>query len=127
MNIHNLKKDLGIKACECFLFGHAILGCDTTSSVFGVGKGTALKLITTDTNFQKYAAESTKMEIEEAVQAALMTIYNNGKYHNIDKLRYKRFCRKVATSSLFVHPKVLPPTASASKYHSFRVYLQVQN
>ena len=68
-NIHNLKKDLGIKACECFSFGHAILGCDTTLSVFGVGKGTALNLITTDANFQKYAAESTKMEIEGAVQA----------------------------------------------------------
>ncbi len=32
----------------------------------------------------------------------------------------------IATSTRFVQPENLPPTSSAAKYHSLRVYLQVQ-
>lgn len=129
-NIQNLKKDVGNEVCKYLLFGHAILGCDTTSSIFGVGKGIALKLIIKNKNFRKQAAIfsnefSSKKEIEEAGQAALLIVYG-GKHANIDRLRHEKFSQKVATSSVFVHPQVLPPTASATKYHSFRVYLQVQ-
>ena len=42
-NIKLTKRILGECVCENIPFGHALLGCDTTSRVFGIGKGVALK------------------------------------------------------------------------------------
>ena len=36
-------------------FDHAIAGCDTTSRLFGIGKGTPLKKLKSDPNFKKQA------------------------------------------------------------------------
>ena len=43
-NIKHTKSSrvLGARVCENILFGHALLGCDTTSRVFGIGKGALL-------------------------------------------------------------------------------------
>ena len=51
----------------------------------------------------------------------------NGKAESLDRLRYTRFCENVASSTSQVQPTALPPTSSSAYYHSFRVYLQVQN
>ena len=40
--IQDVKAKLGISACIRLLFAHAILGCDTTSRLHGLGKGIAL-------------------------------------------------------------------------------------
>ena len=42
-DIHHLQNHLGNDMCRNILFLHAILGCDTTSKVYGLGKGIALK------------------------------------------------------------------------------------
>lgn len=42
-NINWLKKELGPETCSLLPFVHAITGCDTTSRLFGVGKGAALR------------------------------------------------------------------------------------
>ena len=44
----------------------------------------------------------------------------------LDSLRHKRFCEKAAPKTSHIKPQSLPPTSAAAKYHSFRVYLQVQ-
>ena len=44
-NIHAVKKQLGPDICSSILFLHAILGCDTTSQLHGIGKGNSLKKI----------------------------------------------------------------------------------
>ena len=36
---------LGSETCQSILFLHAFLGCDTTSSLFGIGKGLSLKCL----------------------------------------------------------------------------------
>ena len=41
--IKQCKALLGSKLCEHLLFMHAILGCDTTSHLFGLGKGIVVK------------------------------------------------------------------------------------
>ena len=41
--IKQTKELLGPKVCDNLLFIHAILGCDFTSRLFGIGKGMALK------------------------------------------------------------------------------------
>ena len=42
-NIHAVKKQLGPYICSSILFLQAILGCDTTSQLHGIGKGNSLK------------------------------------------------------------------------------------
>ena len=42
---------LGRKLCDNLLFVHAISGCDTTSRLFGLGKGVAVKKIENDPVF----------------------------------------------------------------------------
>ena len=41
--------------CDHILFIHAILGCDVTSRLFGLGKGLAVKRINTDVKFCQQA------------------------------------------------------------------------
>ena len=44
----------------------------------------------------------------------------------MDDLRFRRFCEKTTTSTSSVQPRSIPPTSAALKYHSLRVYYQVQ-
>ena len=43
VSIHSSVRKLGMELCENILFIHALLGCDTISSVLGIGKGVSLK------------------------------------------------------------------------------------
>ena len=43
-DIHNLPKHLGANVCQNILFIHANLGCDTTSKLYGYGKGVGITL-----------------------------------------------------------------------------------
>ena len=54
-------------------------------------------------------------------------IYNEkNKNYNLNDLRLKKFEQNVIKSVKSVTVQKLPPTNSAAKYHSFRVYDQVQ-
>ena len=44
---------------------------------------------------------------------------------SLSSLRYSYLCKKVAAAKTFVTPERLPPTDSATKYHSRQTYLQV--
>ncbi len=130
-NIKHVQTILGKKTCNNLLFAHAILGCDTTSRVFGLGKGVALKYIHTDSCFIKKATvfsdeKSTEDSIIHAGEAALVCLYKVKPGETLDELRLQWFHQKVATSTSFVKPEHLPPTSSAAKYHSLRVFHQVQ-
>ena len=50
-NIKYLQRVLRRAVCNNLMFAHAILGCDTTSRVFSMGKGHALKHIRSDNHF----------------------------------------------------------------------------
>ena len=122
---------LGRAVCNTMLFAHAILGCDTTSRVFGMGKGLALKHIRSDKHFitqaEVFLQENAKLaDISGAGEAALVCLYTGAVGDTLYTLRLLRFHQKVATSTCVVQPENLPPTSSAAKYHSFRVYIQVQ-
>ena len=43
-NIHEAKEAIGEEMYYCILSLHAFLGCDTTSGIFGIGKGKAVEL-----------------------------------------------------------------------------------
>lgn len=127
-NINEVKLILGQNVCDSLPFLHAITGCDTSSRLFGVGKGIALKHMTDKLykQAQIFSRVATKEEIISAGETSLVILYSGKEDQPLDKLRYNIFCEKVAKSTSFVQPHTLPPTSAAAKYHSFRVYLQCQ-
>ena len=129
-NIQETKESLGEDVCVNILFIHAILGCDTTSHMYGIGKGKALKKFQSSVEFRQAAAtfhtrDANKADIIAAGEKALLCLLN-AKEEDLDKTRYRRFCQKVATCTSAVEAKSLPPTSTAWKYHSMRVYLQIE-
>ena len=131
-DIKKVKNILGEQICACLLFVHALLGCDTTSRVHGIGKPAALKKILTSDYFHTLAQTmnrgpgTPKEEIIAAGEQALVCLYNGKPGESLDALRYARFQEKVARSSKYVEAKNLPPTAAAMKYHTLRVFFQME-
>ena len=128
-NIKEVKTKLGTFVCKHMPFLHAFLGCDTTSRLFGIGKGSIIKKFRENKSLQQAAIvfdnpNATQTQIDQAGEAAFVVMYNGKKSDTLDGLRYKKYCDKVATSLTQVDPKVLPPTSASAKFHSRRVFLQ---
>ena len=129
-NVKSMKRQLGAAVCENILFIHAVLGCDMTSRLYSLGK---LKKFTTSTLFQaqspQFLTEDESPDVvETAREKVLVSLYKSKPDERLDSLRYncKGFCEEVAVKSSKVRPQTLPPTSAAARYHSWRVYLQVQ-
>ena len=56
----------------------------------------------------------------------LVEVYGGKASESLEALRHRRFCEKTANRTTAVKVKILPPTSSAPKFHSLRVYYQVQ-
>ncbi len=117
-DIKAVKQALGSEICTNVLFLHAILGCDTTFHLYGIGKGASLKKFKSSRHFREKAKvfnaeSSTHMDIAAAREEVLVSLYNGKQNERLDVLRYKRFCEKVATSVSHVHPQTLPPSSAA--------------
>ena len=129
--INEIKKDLGEDVCRHLFFIHALLGCDTTSSIYGIGKGASLKKFVNSEHFRQQALvfdnlASTVDEVKTAGENALVCLYGGKPGQTLDQLRYQRYLEKLACKSKSIQPQSLPPTSSAVKYHSLRVYLQIR-
>ena len=62
----------------------------------------------------------------KAGEQALLCLNNGSAKDNFDSLRYERYSEKVKKSSKQVKATCsLPPTSAAARYHSPRVYFQV--
>ena len=72
------------------------------------------------------AMSVTQSDVIAAGEQALMILYNGEPEESLDAWRYKLFTEKVATNTTCVLPQTLPPTSAAAKYHSLRVYFQIQ-
>lgn len=131
LNIGHARDVLSDDVSSNILFAHAILGCDTTSRVFGVGKGVSLCLVQESDTFRVQASifqkqSATKEEIAAAGEKAMIQIYKGKEADSLNDLRLKRFYSKVTDSKTAIHPRNLPTTSSSAMFHSFRVYHQVQ-
>ena len=120
-NITYVQRVLGRAVWNNMLFAHAILICDTTSRVFSIGIGLAIKHIRSDNHFITRAElflqeNATLADISSAGEASLVCLYTRAVGDTLDILRLQRFHQKVATSTRFMQPKHLPPTSSAAKY-----------
>lgn len=107
------------------LFAHAILGCDTKSRRFGLGKGFVVNKLRNDVAFRQQAEVFMKpgQNVENITQAgekALVALYGGDIHLGLDTLKYRRFCDKVMKGNVHVEPQTLPPTAAAARYHSRR-------
>jgi len=60
-----------------------------------------------------------------AGERAFVHLYNGKKTDDLNKLRLVGYQQKLSSSTSQIMAKALPPTASAAKLHSYRVYLQV--
>ena len=81
---------------------HAVLECDTTSHLCGIGKGTFLKKFKSSIHFREQAkvfdAQSAFPEnVIVAGLQALVCLYNGKPAEGLDLLSFTRFCEKVAT------------------------------
>ena len=65
-------------------------------------------------------------QVVRAGEKAVLVLYGGKPGTNLNRLRYQRFCEKTAAKTTHLQAEVLPPTSAAAKYHSLRVYLQVQ-
>lgn len=80
-SIQKSKQLLDPRVSRHILFLHAVLGCDTTSRLFGLGKGLVPKKITSDPVFLKQAEvfnreeDVTQQDIIEAGEKALVCLY----------------------------------------------------
>ena len=120
------------KVCDNLLFIHAILGCDSTSCLFGLWKGLALKKGRTDSDFLKQAKVFSQSKervgkgtIIAAGEKALVSLYWGDKDESLNMLRHRRFCEKVSKATSPVEPQTLPPTSAAVKFHSLRMFYQM--
>ena len=127
----SVKTKLGTELCSNVFFIHALLGCDTTSRVFGIGKGSALKKFVDCSYFREQASvfnrtNASREDIIEAGERALVSLLNGRRGEKLDYLRYRKYCEKLANRKVQVQPQNLPPTSAAAEKHSLRVYLQVR-
>ena len=131
-NIKATKQILGPDLCNHILFIHALLGCDITSRLYGIGKGISLRKFKASSTFREQAKvfdtnSASLHDVVDAGEKALIIVYNGKLTDTLDSLRHQRFCEKVASKRSHVKPQALPPTSAAAKYHSLRVYLQSKN
>ena len=98
------QSELGADICNNILFIHAILGCDTISRLYGLGKGLSLKRFTSSPLFRDKAEQFCKkdaVDVIDAGEAALMRLYSGKEGDYLDGLRYAKFCDKVATNTAY--------------------------
>ena len=113
------KQLLGQDVCDNILFIHAILGCDVTSRLFGLGKCLTVKRIKSDFQLCQQAKVfnqigQAKEDIIVAGERALVSLYGGAKEEGLDVLRYRQFCDKISKGTSHVEPRTLPPTSVAA-------------
>ena len=107
---------------------HALSGCDTVSQMYGIGKGTVLKVIRSRNPLNKLGKISARMDevIEESVRF-VAACYGSRERTNMSAARYDIWTSKMANKKLTTAPqlKTLPPTTEAFDEHVHRAHFQV--
>jgi hypothetical protein len=102
------------------LFIHGLLGCDTTSSIYGFGKGMplALKNVSLCRRLFKEAdifldPTANINDVRQAGESAMAIVFGAKSRTSLNDLRYQLFCKKIAKKNKYVQPCTLPPTSAA--------------
>ena len=130
-DIRSIREIMGTDNCKFLLFLHALTGCDTTSRIFGIGKQSTFQRLMKDSSPLRSCAvafctpHQPHTVIEKSGKEAMMTLFGGKEPDSLTSLRHKLLSTKIVSAKSFVKPDKLPPTESATKFHSLRVYLQV--
>jgi hypothetical protein len=129
INIGRIQQIIGPTACRSILVSHALGGCDTTSAMFGVGKGTVYNQFKNDernrVNFDVMQCPSaTAEEVSHAGIQLMIDVYGGKSVDTLQDLRYSNYCRQVSSSLRGLQPERLPPSHNAAYYHVLRVHYQ---
>ena len=127
-----IQQHFGPPICRVLLCIHALLGCGTTSRLYGIGKAVAFKLALSGNELILNAANSfldtttSKAVVEECGEKVLLAVYDGEKSQTLNDLRWEKLPKKnLATATKSVKPEDLPQTTEAATHHLHRVYLQV--
>ena len=117
--VHLMVKVIGKTVCRCLPAFHAFTGCDTTSSLFRIGKKSAFKIL--ECNIEDLR-ELSIFAVEESAYKLAMYLYGNNKLvkecKTLDEIRYL-----IATTS-DKSASLLPPTDDAFYQHALRGFYQ---
>lgn len=129
ISIREIRDSIGKEAAEQILVLHAISGCDTTSALYGIGKGRAWhRLIGNNEAFELSQIISNCHTSHNDVLVAglrlLVLLYGGKTTDSLNHLRYVMYMNYAASSSMQTRSERLPPTENAARFHIYRVHLQ---
>lgn len=123
--VHAASKELGEKMCHALPAFHAIIGCDSTSSLAGIGKKKGWQGLSCSEQHQDSlrllgARRNLSDNIVAKCEAFICDLYpsSRSKPRTTDELRYLLFCQKKQKNEL------LPPTSDSLLQHLKRVNYQ---
>lgn len=129
-SLYSTKDHKGLRAF--ILFAHALVGCDSTSALFGKGEKSVIKLLEKDESICQsisifYDQNRTVDELYPVAEDIVKRLYGKGEETllPINELRHKMFISSVADAKKDVLA-TLPPTQAALIQHVKRVYYQIQ-
>ncbi len=110
----------------CYRLLMLLLDATSSHTCFGIGKGVALRKLSSDANFtitaKVFSNDASLDDIVLAGEMALWCLYGSSSSEGLDAVRYRHFTEKVTRPTTNVHLHSPPPTAAAAVYHSARVY-----
>lgn len=115
------------------LFAHAFAGCDSTSALYKKGKRSVITLLKKNENLKQsvsifYEKNKTVNELYPVAEKIVKALYssNLNNQTTIAQLRYNIYSKSVIIGDKESALAILPPTESALKLHTQRVYYQMQ-
>ena len=123
--VNEITSKIGHDVSICLPASHAISGCDTTASLFKIGKRTAYNTLVVDIADMLYLAELIQSSdvtngLPTATKYALLLYGVKGRScQSLNRLRYNYACKSDTSASLF------RPTDDAFEQHTRRVNYQV--
>ncbi len=105
---------------------HVLSGCDTVSSMYGIGKGTVIRVLQTKSLDKLGNTDQNNDAILLQCMAFIAACYGYPNETDMSSLRFKVWTNKMANHKINAAPKlkVLPPTKEAFEQHVRRAHLQ---
>jgi len=127
VKISTVQSEIGTRACQRILAVHAFGGCDSTSAIFGHGKGSIFKLVNKssvlhDLCITLQSPSASVADVRAAGMQLFAAVYGGKADESLAELRYSCYCS--LTLSARFRPESLPPSESAAAMHALRVHYQ---
>ena len=109
------------------LAAHVLSGCDTVSSLWGVGKAKIIKVLKTGKKLETLGQiEAPLDDVIAECTSFIACCYGEPKETDMTSLQYKVWLNKMSNQKLNAAPKlmVLPPTRESFQEHVKRAHLQ---